>query len=112
LIGHEGRWFPMDLMQEHNINLLKSMSGNRSAPFADPFFKEIISLNICNFLDIKESLRSAVGNGAKSGTHKQRKKSVSMRHLRKTMHEHEVHKFRATRTLGSEAQDDFAAGYD
>ncbi|KAI0700077.1 hypothetical protein BC835DRAFT_1304258 [Cytidiella melzeri] len=56
LTGDEGHWFPMDLMQEHNINLLKSMSGSRSSPFADPFFKEVISLNIRNFLDIKESL--------------------------------------------------------
>ncbi|KAI0681879.1 hypothetical protein BC835DRAFT_1248953, partial [Cytidiella melzeri] len=23
LTGHKGRWFPMDLMMEHNINLLK-----------------------------------------------------------------------------------------
>ncbi|KAI0693209.1 hypothetical protein BC835DRAFT_1491070 [Cytidiella melzeri] len=112
LTGDEGRWFPMDLMQEHNINLLKSMSGSRSSPFADPFFKEVISLNIHNFLDIKESLRTAVGIGAKSGSHKQKKKAVALRHLRNTMREHELHKFRASRTFGFMAQDDFAAGYD
>ncbi|KAI0693400.1 hypothetical protein BC835DRAFT_1415915 [Cytidiella melzeri] len=91
----------MDLMQEHNINLLKFMSGSRSSPFADPFFKEVISLNIHNFSDIKESLHMAVGIGAKSGSHKQKKKAVALRHLRNTMHKHELHKLEQAGPLDS-----------
>ncbi|KAI0702349.1 hypothetical protein BC835DRAFT_1303523 [Cytidiella melzeri] len=64
LTGHKGRWFPMDLMMEHNINLLKRMSGQPNTPFGAQFLKEVISLNIRYFLDVKESLHTAADDFA------------------------------------------------
>ena len=110
LTGQQGRWFPMDLMMEHNINLLKRMSGQRDTPFAAAFFKEVISLNIRYFLEIKESLRAAVGIGQKGGSHARKKKEIAMKHLKRTMRERELHRFRAGRTYGFSAQDDFTEG--
>lgn len=112
LTGEEGRWFPMDLFLEHNINLLKSMSGHRDTPFGAQFFSEIISLNIRHFLEVKESMRSSVGIGVQGGRHQKKKKVVAMKVLAQTMREQELHKFRATRTYGFVAQDDFTAGYN
>ncbi|KAI0082974.1 hypothetical protein BDY19DRAFT_901160 [Irpex rosettiformis] len=112
LTGQTGRWFPMDLMMEHNINLLKRMSGQRDIPFTATFFKEVISLNIRYFLEVKESLRMAVGLGYQGGKHAKKKKQVAMKHLRRTMQEHQLHRFRRQRTYGFKAQDDFAEGLD
>ncbi len=102
----------MDLMMEHNINLLKRMSGQRNAPFSAKFFQEVISLNIRYFLEIKESMRSTVGIGHQGGKHAKGKKGVAMKHLNQTMREHQLHRFRENRTYGFIAQDDFAEGYE
>lgn len=102
----------MDLLMEHNINLLKKMSGRHTASFTSQFFKETVSLNIRHFLDVKESLRVAVRIGARNGTHKKKKKRTAMEHLARTMRENELHRFRAGRTYNFAAQDDFQMGWD
>ncbi|KAI0806322.1 hypothetical protein BC629DRAFT_1590717 [Irpex lacteus] len=112
LTGQLGRWFPMDLLMEHNINLLKKMSGRHAAPFTSQFFKETVSLNIRHFLDVKESLRIAVRLGARTGTHKKKKKRTAMEHLARTMRENELHRFRTGRTYNFVAQDDFEQGWE
>lgn len=110
LTGYEGCHFPMDLLQEHLIKELKSMTEDRSAPFGEVFFKEIISCNIRYFLEVKTVLRTAVGLGDKSGSHKQKKKAIALNMLGKAMQEAQLHRYRRGRTLGHVAHDDFAAG--
>lgn len=112
LTGNDGSWFPMDLMLEHNIRLLKAFSGRRDTPFDATFFKEIVSLNIRYFLGVKESLRTATRLNATGGRHQAKKKTVAMRHLQAAMKEKELHRFRPGRTYGFKAQDDFDIGFD
>lgn len=100
----------MDLFMEHLIKQLKTMTGVRDAPFGEHFFAHIISYNIRYFLEVKESLRSAVGLGAKSGSHKRRKKAVALAKLLQTMQEGQLHRYRHGRKLQHTASDDFKTG--
>lgn len=111
LTGQDGHWFPLDLLLEHNINLLKAMTPQRDAPFANKLFSQTISLNIRYFLAVKESMRSSLRLGQKGGSHSSKRKIKTMDKLITTMHEHELHRFRKGRTYGFKAQDDFAEGY-
>lgn len=111
LTGLDGCWFPMDLLEEHNIRQLKGMSDRRHGSFSDDFFKLIISYNIRYFLSVKDSLRILLGLGEKSGTHHQKKKAVALKLLGQCMAEHQLHRFRPGRSYGHQAQDDFAEGY-
>jgi len=46
LTGIEGCWFPMDLMQEHNIKQLKKLAERQDATFGGEFFQEVVAMNI------------------------------------------------------------------
>ena len=56
LLGHDGCWFPMDLLQEKNIKQLKKMSQRQDATFGSDFFQEIIAVNIQAFLESKKTM--------------------------------------------------------
>jgi hypothetical protein len=60
LSGIEGCWFPMDLLQEHNIRQLKKMSQQHVEGFGGDFLKEIIAYNVRTFLQATDSMKAAV----------------------------------------------------
>jgi hypothetical protein len=111
LIREGGVWFPMDLMQEKNIKLLKKASERRDASFDDSFYQDVVSYNIRAFLKARETMKSAVGVGRTGGRHKRKQKEAAMKELAATMTERQLHKFRAGHDLGYNANDDFSAGY-
>lgn len=106
-----GGCFPMDLMQEHNIKLLKKASRRRDASFGDSFYQDIVSYNIRAFSKAGETLKSAVGIGRTGGKHRRQKKEAAMKELSTAMDERQPHKFRAGRDFGHAASDDFTAGF-
>lgn len=108
--GIEGCWFPMDLLQEHNIKQLKKMSERRDATFDGKFFKEIVAYNIRAFLQANESMKASVRLASKRGTHHRKKHHASMKELADAMSERQLHKLRVGRILGHVAKDDFEAG--
>lgn len=111
LTGIPGCWFPMDLLQEHNIKQLKKMSIRRDAQWGGTFFKEIIAYNIRGFLQVIESMKSAVKLAPKGGAHRRKVKKAVMKELADTMKERELHKLRVGRTSEHKAQDNFEQGY-
>jgi hypothetical protein len=112
LSGIEGCWFPMDLMEEHNIKQLKKLAERRDATFSGEFFKDVIAMNIRALLKANETVREAVRLGHQGGSHRRKKKVGAEKRLADTMAQRELHKYRAGRHLGHEAQDDFDKGYE
>ncbi|KAI0077435.1 hypothetical protein K474DRAFT_1771763 [Panus rudis PR-1116 ss-1] len=108
--GIEGRWYPMDLYQEHNNGQLKGMTSDRYAGFGGSFFQDVVAYNIRAFLETKHSLRRALQLGRKGGVHREKRKAAALRELGTAMRIHELHRFRAGRSHNSVAQDDFAVG--
>ncbi|KAJ7588078.1 hypothetical protein C8J56DRAFT_785967 [Mycena floridula] len=111
LTGFDGCWFPMDLLQEHNIKQLKKMAERRNAEFNDPFFRDIISYNIRAFLEIIDSMKTSAQLNATSKLHTQKKKVSTLKSILRSNKDTSVHKFCAGRDLGHLAQDDFQAGH-
>ncbi|KAJ7143535.1 hypothetical protein C8R43DRAFT_891527 [Mycena crocata] len=106
-----GCWFPMDLLQEKNIKLLKKLSQRRDSSFGAAFYQEIISYNIRALSKSSETMQSAVGISRTGGRHRRAKKEAAMKELGTAMSERQLHKFRAGRDFGHRANDDFEAGY-
>ncbi|KAF7983685.1 hypothetical protein HWV62_19613 [Athelia sp. TMB] len=112
LSGIEGCWFPMDLMQEHNIKQLKKLAERRDSTFGGTFFQDVVSMNIRATLHANDTIRASVRLGAQGGTHRRRKKLAAEKRLANAMAEHELHKFRTGRTYGHKAKDNFSEGYN
>lgn len=112
LSGIEGCWFPMDLMQEHNIKQLKKLADRRDSTFGGTFFQEVISMNIRATLHANDAVRAAVRLGSRGGVHPRRQKKAAEKRFGDAMTERELHRFRAGRTYGYTAHDDFAHGYN
>ncbi|KAJ7081406.1 hypothetical protein B0H15DRAFT_803715 [Mycena belliarum] len=104
-------WFPMDLLQEKNIRLLKKMSERKDASFGASFYQDIVSYNIRAFTKATETMKAAVGIGRTGGKHKRAKKAAAMKELATAISERQLHRFRAGRDFGYNASDDFETGY-
>lgn len=100
----------MDLLQEKNIKQLKEMAQRKNTTFGGEFFRQVVSLNIRAFLEVRKSLRSAVGLNARSEKHRRKKKVAALRKLAAEMETQGLHTFRAGRYLGHVASDDFTKG--
>ena len=112
LTRRDGCWFPMDLMQEHGIRQLKAMTPKaQDDPFGNDHFKNIVSWNIGNFVDVKASMRTNVGLGQKSGAHRRKKQTLALKRLRERMSESQLHKFVRGRLQEHQAENNFANGY-
>jgi hypothetical protein len=109
--GIEGCWFPMDLMEEHNIKQLKKLAERRDATFLSEFFKDVIAMNICALLKANKTIQEAVRLWHQGGSHRRKKKVGAEKQLADTMAQRELHKYHAGRHLGHEVQDDFDKGY-
>ncbi|KAI0043311.1 hypothetical protein FA95DRAFT_411632 [Auriscalpium vulgare] len=111
LSGFDGCWFPQDLLQEKNIKQLKKMSQRRDASFGGSFFQEVVSLNIRAFIGSIKSMRTMVLLQNKGESHRRAEKKSGARELTRRIDEHGLLTFRAGRTSGHVAQDDFEVGF-
>ncbi|KAG9093364.1 hypothetical protein FRC06_011545 [Ceratobasidium sp. 370] len=111
LSGLPGCWFPMDLMQEHNIRELKEKSQRRDQDFNGEFFKNIISRNVRWFTQIKSVVNKSVGLQDRSSVHGSAKRRGTAEQLRAALERNRTHYFVPGRSYGWMAQDDFMAGY-
>jgi hypothetical protein len=111
LTGYSSGWFPGDLMQEHNIRLLKKMAQRRDAEFRGHFFSEVISRNIRAFINLKRFLPESVGLKKMSEMHGTARTKTIARVLENAHKSHSPHIFRAGRSFGFKARDDFSRGF-
>ena len=101
----------MDLLQEKNIKRLKKMAQRHDADFGGTFFQEIVALNVRAFIQVTDTMKSAVQLAEKGGTHRRKKKVAAIKELAMEMQDRQLHRFRRGRTLGHKASDDFENGY-
>jgi hypothetical protein len=87
------------------------MSRRRDEGFGGKFFQDIVAYNVRAFLHAGDSMKAAVRLNLKGGTHRQKKRKAAMQELASTMKERQLHKYRAGRTTGYRAHDDFEVGY-
>lgn len=100
----------MDLMQEKNIKQLKKMSQKRNATFGGTFFKQVVAVNIREYLAAMASTNAFVGLAKHGGTHRRSEKTAVTRQLARTLKERHVHEFCPGRETERLASDDFNAG--
>ncbi|KAF8596322.1 hypothetical protein BDV93DRAFT_572129 [Ceratobasidium sp. AG-I] len=112
LSGLPGCWFPMDLMQEHNIRELKDKSQKRDEDFDSPSFQHIVSRNVRWFSQVRSVVNSAVDLHDRSSAHGSKQSEGAANRLRTSLEREHVHYFIAGRSFGWTAKDNFMDGYD
>lgn len=100
----------MDLMQEKNIKQLKKMSQKRNAMFGGGFFKQIVAVNIREFIEAIGRTNAFVGLAKRGSSHKRTEKPAVARQFARTLDERHIHKFCSGRETQRLASDDFDAG--
>ncbi|QRV85551.1 hypothetical protein RhiJN_27619 [Ceratobasidium sp. AG-Ba] len=108
--GFAGCWFPMDLMQEHNIRELKNKSQRRDEDFEGSFFQKVVSRNTRWLTQIRLTINREVKLEDRSTLHGRAKRSSTLNRLRTMLSTEEVHAFSPGRSFGWLAQDDLTVG--
>jgi hypothetical protein len=110
LKGQQGHFIEMDLMQEHFNFWLEDLAQHKGKQFDDVFYREVLSMNVNNFLNLKDEMEESVtlkrrskGHGASSLDNELR---VAMNNLR----EEEAESFRAGRNVAAVDRDDLTEG--
>ncbi|KAF8803454.1 hypothetical protein BYT27DRAFT_7260192 [Phlegmacium glaucopus] len=110
LKGQQGHFIKMDLMQEHFNFWLEDLAQHKGKQFDDVFYCEVLSMNVNNFLNLKDEMEENVTLKRHTKTHG--KSSIDnelwvvMNHLR----EEEVDSFRPGRNIATIDRDDLTEG--
>ncbi|KAF8598632.1 hypothetical protein BDV93DRAFT_609737 [Ceratobasidium sp. AG-I] len=107
-----GCWFPMDLMQEHNIRELKDKSQRRDEDFEGEFFQKVVSRNIRWFTRVQSAVNKSVGLKNRSATHGHQRRADAATRLRTSLTTERVHTFIPGRSYDWTARDNLAIGYN
>ncbi|KAJ7715562.1 hypothetical protein B0H14DRAFT_3901555 [Mycena olivaceomarginata] len=91
-----GKCIPGDLLQEHYNKWLQAMSRRHGGEFDEPFFRQTVSPNVEHFLRFKEDIETAFNL------------KRQLRLLLTMFKDEEVHTFRAGRSMGHAAVNQFA----
>ncbi|KAJ6448022.1 hypothetical protein C8R45DRAFT_787866, partial [Mycena sanguinolenta] len=109
--GELGRHLSGDLHQEHYNKWHEFMMKKHGGEFDDPFYRQTISPNVHHFLQIKEEVESAFDFKHRGQTHTSPSLRDELQLLMKMFKDEEVHLFRARRSLGHAAVNQFARGW-
>ncbi|KAJ7736175.1 hypothetical protein B0H14DRAFT_2639033 [Mycena olivaceomarginata] len=101
---------PGDLLQEHYNKWLQAMSRRHGGEFDDPFFRQTVSPNVEHFLRFKEDIETAFNLKRRGKAHTSPHQRPELRLLLTMFKDEEVHKFRAGRSMGHAAVNQFARG--
>ncbi|KAJ6449997.1 hypothetical protein C8R45DRAFT_1128523 [Mycena sanguinolenta] len=105
-----GKYLPGDLHQVHYNKWLQDMSRRHGGEFDDPFFRQTISPNVEHFLRFKEEIETAFNLQRRSKTHTSPHQRSELHLLLALFKEEEVHLFRAGRSMGHAAVNQFSRG--
>ncbi|KAG8730374.1 hypothetical protein FRC11_006856 [Ceratobasidium sp. 423] len=112
LSGMPGCWFPMDLMQEHNIRELKSKSQRRDEDFSGTFFQKVVSRNVRMFTRVRSAVSIGLNLHERGSAHHTKKRQGIADQLRRSLERKETHYYIPGRTFGWVANDDFMNGIE
>ncbi|KAK0488377.1 hypothetical protein EDD18DRAFT_1055307, partial [Armillaria luteobubalina] len=107
----DGRWKPGDLLQEHYNHFLEEQILHSGGNFDDHFYHHTISLNVHNFLHLKEEIEAAYELHHHTKSHTSPHLHDEFKLLLKTFQDKELHLFRSGHSLGHHADNLFDNGY-
>ncbi|KAJ6532184.1 hypothetical protein DFH09DRAFT_933468 [Mycena vulgaris] len=105
-----GNWLPGDLQQEHYNRWLEDMVQKHGGEFDDKFYRQTISPNVHHFLRLKEEIETAFSLKRRGKTHTSPHLRDELQLLLTMFKEEEIHFFRAGRSMGHAAVNQFARG--
>ncbi|KAJ7336921.1 hypothetical protein DFH08DRAFT_915944 [Mycena albidolilacea] len=105
-----GKCIPGDLLQEHYNKWLQAMSRRHGGELDDPFFHQTVSPNVEHFLRFKENIETAFNLKRRGKAHTSPHQRPELRLLLTMFKDEEVHTFRAGRSMGHAAVNQFARG--
>ncbi|TFK20425.1 hypothetical protein FA15DRAFT_599731 [Coprinopsis marcescibilis] len=110
LSGLPGCFIELDLMQEHFNFWLEEMVQHKGKEFNDSFYRRVVSMNVHRFLLLKDEMEQAVLLKARTKNHSDPHLDNELNMLLKHLRREELNKFRAGRTEGFQAKDNFSDG--
>jgi hypothetical protein len=110
IVAELGNCIPGDLLQEHYNKWLQAMSRRHGGEFDEPFFRQTVSPNVEHFLRFKEDIETAFNLKRRGKAHTSPHQRPELRLLLTMFKDEEVHKFRAGRSMGHAAVNQFARG--
>ena len=97
-------------MQEHFNFWLEDLAQHKGKEFDDRFYRNVLSMHVDRFLQIKEEMEELVSLKMRGKKHGEAHKDNEMRQATIFLRKHEVNWRRPGRHNGFVAEDDFAKG--
>ncbi|KAF8965633.1 hypothetical protein BDZ97DRAFT_1658861 [Flammula alnicola] len=108
--GKPGHCIEMDLLQEHSNFWLEDLAQHKGKEFDEPFYRQVISPNVQEFLGLKEEMEEVVALKVRSKMHGKTDTSNELKAVMKELRDEETNCYRAGRKQGEVVSDDFAKG--
>ncbi|KAJ3515928.1 hypothetical protein NLJ89_g1460 [Agrocybe chaxingu] len=108
--GQPGRFIEMDLMQEHFNFWLEDLAQHKGKEFDEPFYREVLSMNVDDFLKLKDEMEDAASLKQRTKKHGTTDLGNELRAVMDKFRDEQVNCYRAGRNEGVGAPDDFANG--
>lgn len=108
--GVPGHFVEGDLMQEHFNFWLEDMGQHKGTEFEEPFYREVLSPNVDDFLGLKDEMEDNVALQRRSKQHGSTGVDNELRAVMDFFREHQVNHWRPGRNEAEVHQDDFAIG--
>ena len=110
LKGQQGHFIEMDLMQEHFNFWLEDLAQHKGKQFDDVFYREVLSMNVNNFLNLKDEMEENVTLKRRSKSHGETSLDNELRVVMNNFREEEVDSFRPGRNVAPVDRDDLTEG--
>ncbi|KDR64860.1 hypothetical protein GALMADRAFT_149230 [Galerina marginata CBS 339.88] len=110
--GVPGHFIELDLLQEHSNFWLEDLAQHKGKEFDEPFYREVLSMNVIDFLRLKDEMEEAVVLKRRSKKHGEPHLDTELRTVMDSLREEEVNCFRQGRDEGFDPIDDFSTGMD
>lgn len=111
--GIPGHFIELDLLQEFSNFWLEDLAQHKGQEFDRVWYRFILSVNVHQFLRLKEEMEELVSLKARKGAHVEPHLRNELRELMKVLREQEVNLRRPGRSNeGFTAVDDLQSGYE
>lgn len=109
--GEPGHFLEMDLLQEHSNFWLEDLAQHKGKEFDEPFYRQVVSPNVIEFLGLKDEMEEVVALKRRSKLHGVVGPDNELNAGMKKLREEEVNRFRTGRRPKGH-MDDFVQGFE
>ena len=110
LKGQQGHFIEMDLMQEHFNFWLEDLAQHKGKQFDDVFYREVLSMNVNNFLNLKDEMEESVTLKRRSKSHGASHLDNELRVVMNNLRGEEAESYRPGRNFATINCDDLTEG--